>query len=84
MQLFQRTKRYQANLPERQKNVYQLVATRFLCIFLPAEVRDETTAFITIGEHSFRAKGVVIKDPGGLSLSLKPTSEEGERQRCCR
>jgi DNA topoisomerase III len=60
-----------AELPERQRNIYQLVATRFLSIFLPPEVRDETTAFISLAEHSFRARGVVIKDPGWTVLEPK-------------
>ncbi len=60
-----------ANLPEKQSNIYQLVATRFMAIFLPAEVRDETTAIIGIDEHSFRARGVVIKDLGWTILEPK-------------
>jgi DNA topoisomerase-3 len=59
------------SLPERQKNVYQLVATRFLSIFLPPEIRDETTVLISIGEHTFRAKGVVIKQAGWTVLDPK-------------
>ncbi len=60
-----------SSLPEKQKNVYKLIATRFLSIFLPAEVRDETTALIAIDEHTFRARGVVIKDPGWTVLEPK-------------
>lgn len=63
-----------ANLQERQKNVYTLVATRFLSIFLPPEIRDETVAFIKIDEHTFRAKGFIIKDPGWTSV--EPKAEE--------
>ncbi|WP_457826366.1 DNA topoisomerase, partial [Staphylococcus aureus] len=57
-----------ANLPDRQRNIYSLVALRFLSIFMPAEVRDETTVILTIGEHSFRAKGFVIKEAGWTAL----------------
>ena len=60
-----------ASLPEQQKNIYQLVATRFLSIFLPPEIRDETTAIIDIAGHSFRAKGFVIKDPGWTVIEPK-------------
>jgi DNA topoisomerase-3 len=67
-----------ATLPEKQKNVYQLVATRFLGIFLPPEVRDETTAIIKVGEHSFRAKGFVIKEPGWTVLD--PRAQEPEKK----
>ena len=66
------------NLPERQKNVYQLVVTRFLSIFLPAEVRDETIAIIQILEHTFRAKGVVIKEHGWTVLESKVSDEDGK------
>lgn len=60
-----------ASLPEQQRNIYQLVATRFLSIFLPPEIRDETTAIIDIAGHSFRAKGFVIKDPGWTVIEPK-------------
>ena len=41
------SERLKATLPEKGKeNVYQLVAQRFLSIFLPPEIRDETTAII--------------------------------------
>jgi len=65
-----------ANLQERQKNIYSLVALRFLSIFMPPEVRDETTVIIKINEHSFRAKGFVIKDPGWTALEPKSKDKE--------
>ncbi len=66
------------NLPEKQRNVYQLVATRFLAIFLPPEIRDETTVIIKLAEHSFRAKGIVIKDVGWTIV--EPKSEDKEEK----
>lgn len=69
-----------ADLPERQRNVYELVATRFMSIFLPAEVRDETTAVINLSEHAFRARGVVIKEAGWTVLEPKNT-ESGKKQK---
>ena len=65
-----------AGLPDKQRNIYQLVAARYLGIFLPAEVRDETTAIIVIAEHSFRARGVVIKEPGWTLLEPQFLEEE--------
>lgn len=65
-----------ADLPERQKNVYQLIATRFMSIFLPPEIRDETTIIIQILEHLFRARGVVIKDPGWTVIEPKAAEPE--------
>ncbi len=70
-------------LPERQTNIYNLVAMRFLSIFLPPEVSDETTAFIGIGEHSFRARGVVIKDPGWTIVEprVNPVAEKRKKEK---
>ncbi len=61
-------------LPEKQLNVYKLVALRFMAIFLPAELKDETTAIIKIAEHSFRARGVVIKEAGWTALDASSDS----------
>ncbi|MBY0550170.1 MAG: DNA topoisomerase 3 [Candidatus Obscuribacterales bacterium] len=70
------------DLPEKQKNIYQLVATRFMSIFLPPEIRDETTAIIKILEHSFRARGVVIKDPGWTVIEPKAAeSDKKEKEK---
>ncbi len=65
-----------ADLPAKHRNIYELVAARFLSIFLPAEVRDETTAIIQLGQHSFRAFGSVIREPGWTVLNSRPAPEE--------
>jgi DNA topoisomerase III len=69
-------KRAPADSPTKHSNIYELVARRFLSIFLPAEVRNETTAIIQIGQHSFRAAGSVIKEPGWTVLNAQPISED--------
>lgn len=71
------------SLPERQRHIYQLVVTRFLSIFLPPEVRDETTAIIKILEHLFRARGVVIKDPGWTIIEpkAKPADDKKDKEK---
>ena len=63
------------DLPLKQRDIYELVAKRFLSIFLPAEVRNETTAIIQVGEHSFRAAGSVIKEQGWTVLSAQSIQE---------
>src|SRR5205807_7603572 len=65
-----------SDLPAKQRNVYEVVAARFLSIFLPPEVRDETIIVIQIGQHSFRALGSVIKEPGWTIVAASATSEE--------
>jgi DNA topoisomerase-3 len=67
------------NLPERQRNLYELISQRFLSIFLPPEVRDETTVLLSIAQHNFRARGVVIKDPGWTIVEQK--KEESRKRK---
>lgn len=67
-----------SDLPDKQQKLYDLIVFRFLCIFLPAEVRDETIAILNLGEHLFRAKGVVLKEPGWTILLPKKGEEEEE------
>lgn len=70
-----------AGLPERQKNVYELVALRFMTIFLPPEIRDETTAIIKLADHSFRARGFVIKDAGWTVLEPKSVEDKKKKDK---
>lgn len=65
-----------ADLPLKQRNIYELVAKRFLSIFLPAEVRNETNAIIQIGQHSFRAVGSIITEPGWTVLNAQSGFED--------
>ena len=65
-----------SNLPTKHRNIYDLVARHFLSIFLPAEVRDDTTAIIELGQHSFRALGSIIKEPGWTVLSTQSEPDE--------
>lgn len=48
-----------------------MVAARFLSIFLPPEVRDETTVLVQVGHHSFRALGSIINEPRWTVLGSK-------------
>jgi DNA topoisomerase-3 len=64
-----------SDLPRKQRDIYELVAARFLSIFLPPEVRDETTVLIQLGHHSFRALGSIIKEPGWTVLGSKAMPE---------
>jgi DNA topoisomerase III len=65
-----------ADLPARHRNIYDLAARRFLSIFLPAEVRDETTTIIELGQHSFRTLGSIIKEFGWTVLSTQSEPDE--------
>ena len=64
------------DLPVKQRNVYEVVAARFLSIFLPPEIRDETIVIIQIGQHSFRTTGTIIKEPGWTVVGASVTNDE--------
>lgn len=69
-----------ADLPEKQRNLYQLVALRFLGIFLPPEVRDETIAIISLADHSFRARGVIIKEAGWTVIEPQQPDDDQDKE----
>jgi DNA topoisomerase-3 len=69
-----------AELPAKQRNIYGLVVTRFLSIFLLDEIRHETEVIIDLAGHNFRAQGVVIKDPGWTVLKPKRDSEDEHKE----
>ncbi len=53
-----------AGLNQDERNVYHLVATRFLVIFLPEKRTEETRAGIDIAGKKFAANGSRVLDPG--------------------
>jgi DNA topoisomerase-3 len=52
-----------------------------MAIFLPPEIRDETEVILKIADHSFRAKGVVIKDPGWTVLESKEKNKDKDKDK---
>lgn len=69
-------KQASSDLPAKQRNVYEVVAARFLSIFLPPKVRDETIVVVQLGQHSFRTLGTVIKEPGWTVIGAGVASDE--------
>ncbi|MBK5930005.1 type IA DNA topoisomerase [Halochromatium salexigens] len=53
-----------AALPEPLRRIYDLVAARFVAVFLPDQRVDETEVQLDIGGETFIAKGRVVTDPG--------------------
>jgi DNA topoisomerase-3 len=53
-----------ARLSGEERNVYQLVTTRFLTMFLPNKRTEETRAGIDIAGNKFSANGSRVLDPG--------------------
>jgi DNA topoisomerase-3 len=53
-----------ANLPPELRRIYDLVTTRFVAIFLPDQVVEETTVELDIGGATFVARGSVERERG--------------------
>jgi DNA topoisomerase-3 len=75
------------NVPPELRNVWDLVARRFLAIFLPDRVSDETVALFDLGAaprgagreaHTLRATGSVLKVPGWTILEA-PSPHDQEK-----
>ncbi len=69
------------NLSPVLRKVYDLVVTRFVAIFLPDQVVEETTVTLDIGGATFVAKGAVELDPGWRVVAPRRDDREAaERQ----
>jgi DNA topoisomerase-3 len=64
-----------ADLPAPLRQVYDLVVTRFVAVFLPDQQVEETRVEIAIGAGLFLAHGSVVLDPGWKR------AESGSRRR---
>ena len=53
-----------ADLPPELARIYDLVATRFVAIFLPDQVVEETAVVLDIGGATFVARGHVVQEMG--------------------
>ncbi len=58
------TTRAPESLPRELRLLYELVVTRFVAIFLPEQVVEETIVLVDIDGAMFRARGTVELEPG--------------------
>jgi DNA topoisomerase-3 len=56
------------NLTEEERNIYELVAKRFLSIFLPDRMTEETRATFDVAGHKFAASGSRLIDAGWTAV----------------
>ncbi|NCA69176.1 MAG: type IA DNA topoisomerase [Sphingobacteriia bacterium] len=75
-------KRPPAELPPPLRNIYDLVASRFVAVFLPDQRIEDTRAEIEIGEARFLARGARVLEPGWKRAELagraaRPTAPDG-------
>jgi DNA topoisomerase-3 len=74
-------------MSDDDKRVYDLVARRFLAVFHPDAVFENTRLETTVSEHVFRTRGRVLLEPGwrgvygeGLDRDDRDDSDEGADQ----
>jgi DNA topoisomerase-3 len=69
------------NLSPVLRKIYDLVAARFVAIFLPDQVVEETTVTLDIGGATFIARGSVELEPGWRVIEpRRHDREDDERQ----
>lgn len=69
------------NLSTDERKLYDLIVRRFLALFCGPYRYDETSVELTIGKHTFYAKGRVEKDKGWREVyTLSKDSDEQEEE----
>jgi DNA topoisomerase III len=72
-------KRLSGELPPDEARIYDLVARRFLAVFLPAARFENTTVITRVGEDTFLSKGRVVLEAGWRALY--PDGVGGKREK---
>lgn len=73
-------RRPSATLPRDAQAIYDLVVARFVGIFLPDNLVEETTMLIDIDKATFRAKGSEVKQEGWKIVEAR-RKKEGDESR---
>lgn len=73
-------RRAPATLPRDMQNIYDLVVTRFVSIFLPEHKVEETTVLVDIDGAKFRAKGSVVLQEGWKEAEPKRKEKDGDKR----
>ncbi len=74
-------RRAPAGLPANLRKIYDLVSTRFVCIFFPDHVVEETTVLMKIGTETFRARGNEVLEPGWKVVDKRKDKKESEEDK---
>jgi DNA topoisomerase III len=64
------------DLTEEEKNIYKLVANRFLKQFFPDYQYYSTNILVDCLDEHWRAKGITVKDPGWMELNDQQTKDK--------
>lgn len=60
-----------ANLTAPERNVFDLIAKRFIGVFYPDCAFEQTVVNASVGKYKFKATGKVITDPGWKAIYAK-------------
>ena len=76
-------------MSDDDRRVYDMVVRRFLAVFHPDAVFENTRLETTVAEHVFRTRGRVLVVPGwrgvygeGLESAVRPTTTRAATRRC--
>lgn len=59
-----------------ERKIYDMVVRRFLSVFYPPYLYEQTTIQLKIGNETFMAKGKIVKDSGWKEVYENQTEEE--------
>lgn len=63
------------DLTLEERNIYNLVATRFIKQFLPNYEYHSVNILLNAQEEHWRAKGIIVKNPGWMELNDQQTKD---------
>lgn len=69
-----------AGLGERERNVYQLIATNYLAQFFPVHAYLQTTIVADFAGETFAASGRTVIDDGWKQLYVPPAQDDDEKE----
>lgn len=67
-------------LTDFELNVFHTIARRFVSVFFPDCLFEQTTVSATVGKTKFKATGKVITDPGWKMVYAKEQTEPTDKQ----
>lgn len=57
-----------SRLSSDARRIYDMVARRFMAVFLPPAKLEDTTIITKVGDHTFRSSGTVVVEPGWYAV----------------
>lgn len=68
------------NLSQEEKNVFTLIARRFLAVFYPKYIYQSTKIITKVDEYNFLTKGITVIQKGFTELNFKGKDEKEKKE----